>query len=52
MLVLNGRRMYYEIIEMTESAENQKNEIGLIKWYDNKGVVIGSNFKLPANLRL
>lgn len=30
--------------EITGTAPNQKNEVGLIKWFDNKGVVMGSNF--------
>lgn len=30
--------------EVSRIAQGQKNEIGLIKWFDNKGVNLGSNF--------
>lgn len=30
--------------EVSGIAQGQKSEIGLIKWFDNKGVNLGSNF--------
>ncbi|KAL5239190.1 hypothetical protein ACI65C_006600 [Semiaphis heraclei] len=36
-----GRGTSYEVSGI---AEGQKSQIGLIKWFDNKGVVLGSNF--------
>ncbi|XP_025208584.1 uncharacterized protein LOC112603960 [Melanaphis sacchari] len=36
-----GRGTSYEVSEI---AQGQKGEIGLIKWFDNKGVNLGSNF--------
>ncbi|KAL4084221.1 hypothetical protein QTP88_028047 [Uroleucon formosanum] len=36
-----GRGTSYEVSGI---SEGQKSQIGLIKWFDNKGVVLGSNF--------
>lgn len=41
-----GRGTSHEIIG---TSQGQKHEIGLIKWFDNKGVVIGSNFITSGN---
>lgn len=35
--------------EVTGTSEGQRNEIGLIKWFDNKGVVVGSNLISSGN---
>lgn len=35
--------------EVTGTSEGQRNEISLMKWFDNKGVVVGSNFISSGN---
>lgn len=41
-----GKMVRGTSFEVTKTSEGQQNEIELIKWFVNKGVVVGSNLLL------